>query len=48
MGVDKWSIFVVDNEHANQGLQSSSLAMYNLIVHNVALYQLDGAKDNFA
>ena len=38
---------MVDNEHANQGSQYSSVAMYTLVVHNVAFYQL-GAADDFA
>ena len=41
-------IFVVDNEHANQGSQCSSLPTYILVVHNVALYGLAGAQDYFA
>ena len=39
---------MVDNEHANQGSQCSSVPTYTLVVHNVALYQLDGAQDDFA
>ena len=37
-----------DNEHANQGLQCSSVPMCTLVVQNVALYQLGGAQDDFA
>ncbi len=36
--VQDYSIFVVDNEHANQGLQSRSVPRYTLLVHNIALY----------
>ena len=42
------SIFVVDNELANQGSQCSSVPMYTLVVHNVALCWLGGAQDGFA
>ena len=42
------SIFMIDNEHANQGSQCSSLPMYTLVVQNVALSQLGGAQDKFA
>ena len=42
------SIFVVENKHANQGSQCSSVPTYNLVVHNVALYQSGGAQDDFA
>ncbi len=41
-----YSIFVVDNEH--QGSQCSSVPPYTLVVHNVALYRLGGAHDDFA
>ncbi len=34
-----------DSEHANQGSQCSSVPMYTLVVHNVAL---GGAQDDFA
>ena len=37
-GTDAYSIFVVDNKHAFQDSQCSSLQMYTLVVHNVALY----------
>ena len=37
-----------DNEHANQGSQCSSVPTYTLVVHNVDLYQLGGAQDDFA
>ena len=37
-----------DNEHANQGSQCSSVRTYTLVLHNVALYQLGGAQDDFA
>ena len=52
-----YSIFVVDNKHANQGSQCSSVPtyMFTLVVHNiacllvlVALCQLGGAQDDFA
>ncbi len=43
-----YSIFVVDNEHAYQGSQCSSVPTYTLVVHNVALYRLGGAQDDFA
>ena len=44
----RWCIFVVDNEHANQGSQCSSAHTYTLVVHNIALYRLGGAQDEFA
>ena len=37
-------IFMVDNEHGNEGLQCSSVPMYTLVVHKVALYRLGGAQ----
>ncbi len=37
-----------DNEHANQGTQCSSVQTYTLVVHNIALYRLGGAQDDFA
>ena len=40
----KYSIFVVDNEHANQGSQCSFVPAYTLAVHNVTLYLLGGAQ----
>ncbi len=43
-----FSIFVVDNKRANQGSQCSSVPMFILVVHNVALYQLGAALDDFA
>ena len=43
------SIFVVDNEHANYcSCSSCTDILYTLEVHNVALYQLGGAQDDFA
>ena len=39
---------MVDNEHANQGSQCSSVLTYTLVVHNVALSRLGGAQDDFA
>ena len=42
-----YAIFVVDNEHANQGSQCSSVPTYTLVVHNVALYRLGGGQDDF-
>ena len=44
----KYSISMFDNEHANQGLQCSSVLIYTLVVHNIALYRLRGAQDDFA
>ena len=41
-------IFVVDNAHANQGSKCSSVLMQTLVVHNIALYWLGGAQDDFA
>ena len=41
-----YSIFEVDNEHANQGSQCSFVPTYTLVVHNTALYQLGGAQYN--
>ena len=46
-GCPQHSIFVVDNKHANQGSQSSSVLTYTLVVHNVVLSQLGGAQGNF-
>ena len=43
----QYHIFVFANEHANQGSQGSSVMMYTLVVYNVALYRLSGAKDDF-
>ena len=43
----KYSIFVVDNEHANQVSQCSSVPMYTLAAYNVDLYRLGGAQDDF-
>ena len=42
------SIFVVNNEHANQGSQCSSVPMYTLVVRKVPFYRLGGAQDDFA
>ena len=39
---------IFDNRHANQGSQCSSVPTYTLAVHNVALYRLYGAQDDFA
>ena len=39
---------MVHNEHANQGSQYSSVPTYTLVLHNVALYRLSGAQENFA
>ena len=37
-----------DNKHANQGSQCrTSVPTYTFVVHNVALYQLGGAQDDF-
>ena len=44
----EYSIFVVYNEHANQGSQCSSLPTCNMVEHIVTLYSLDIALDNFA
>ncbi len=43
-----YSIFTFVNEHANQDSQCSSVPTYTLVVHNVALYRLGGAQDDFA
>ncbi len=48
LSVYKYITFVVDNEPANQDSQCSSVPTYNLVVHNVGLYRLGGAKDDFA
>ena len=40
--------FMFDNEHANQGSHCSSVPMYTLVVHNISLYQLGSAQDDFA
>ncbi len=37
-----------DNKHANQGSRCSSVPTYTLVMHNIALYHLGGAQDNFA
>ncbi len=45
-----FSVFVVDNEHTNQGRPCSSIPMYILVihvVHNIALYRLGGSQDDF-
>ncbi len=42
-----YSIFVVETKHANHGSQYSSVPTYTLVVHNVALYRLGGAQDDF-
>ena len=47
-GRPRHSIFVVDNEHANQRSHCSFVPTYTLVVHNVALYRLGGAQDDFA
>ena len=44
----QYSIFVVDNEHANQGSQCSSVPTHTLVVHNVALSGLGGAQNDSA
>ncbi len=37
-----------DNKHANQGSQCrTSVPTYTFVVHNVALYKLGGAQDDF-
>ena len=43
-----YSIFVVDNKHANHGLQCSSLLTYTLVVQKIALYRSGGAQAVFA
>ena len=47
-GAQGGPIYMFDNEHANQGSQYSSVLTYTLVVHNVALYLLGGAQDDFA
>ena len=44
----KHSIFVFENKHANQGSKCSSVPKYTFVVHNVALYRLGSAQDDFA
>ncbi len=39
---------MVDNKHANHGSQCSSVLTYTLVWHNVALYWVGGAQDDFA
>ena len=43
--IHNYNIFVIDNKHANQGSQCSSVPTYTLVVQNIALYRL---QDNFA
>ena len=47
--LQRLSILLVDNEHANQSLQCScTIPTYTLVVHSVALYWLGGAQEDFA
>ena len=43
----EYSHLVLRNVYTNQGAQCSSVPTYTLVVHNVALYWLGGAHDDF-